>query len=151
MKLTGIRCGSAAAVMGVGIIRAKMNANRAKSLKYDRRPPMTPEQFLANFTVTEASKNVILGVRAGVAKATGLAADALYPSDSFEDLLQLGFDGMDFIEVLVGIEKFMNVRLRHDLVAEEITRMAGGSMDFTLMDFAQRCAQRWGAFTGESC
>lgn len=82
----------------------------------------------------------------GPAEATGLVPEALYPSDSFEDLLRLGFDGMDFIEVLVGIEKTMHVRLRQDLVAEEIRRMGGDSMRFTLVDFARRFAECWDAF-----
>jgi len=140
---TMILLGGVAVLLGVSIMRER-NACRTKIRKFDHRPRMTSEQFLVGITVTEAEKSVILGVRAGVAGATGLMPEALYPYDSFEELLQLGFDGMDFIEILVGIEEAMNVRLRRDLIDEEIEKIAGGSMNFTLIDFAQRCAQQWG-------
>lgn len=84
---------------------------------------MTSEHVLAHTVIAETPKSALLGVRVVLATATDLVTDDLYPSDNFDGVLQLGFDHRHSIEALVGIEKFMDVRLRYDLVAEGITRL----------------------------
>lgn len=116
---------------------------------FSKRRSMSDQQFVAGLAVSPAIKEIVLGVRAGVARAMGVAPEALYPDDSFEQLLRCPMDGMDFVEVLVGIEKVMGVQLRQEMAVEAIEKLGGGSMKFTLLEFALRCSQQWIALTGQ--
>jgi hypothetical protein len=111
------------------------------------RAPISAAEFLAGLVTTDTTQRIMLGVRAGVADAIGVPPEFVYPSDVFGDLLQLGFDGMDFIEVVVSIEHVLHVRFHAAELAAAINQLGAATMNFTVQDFAQSCARDWPTLT----
>ena len=72
---------------------------------------LTDDEFLLRAGIPEATRQTGLRVREAVARTMGVPPGTLHPSDSIAYALQFGFDGNDFVEIVMEIEDTLGVTI----------------------------------------
>jgi hypothetical protein len=80
------------------------------------REPLSDEEFLCRCAAPPQHAKVCLGVRRGLADVAVVAPESVYPSDRAYTLADMGFEGADWLDVLLRLEVALDMMLPRWLI-----------------------------------
>jgi len=102
---------------------------------------MTDAEYLTKLGVPKTKQDLCLAFRRAMADAAGVPPETVYPSDSMAHLCELGFDGVDTIEILLFLERRLGVRISDRKAKEALAGKLTPQMAFA--DFVRCYVEEW--------
>ena len=110
-------------------------------------PPMADAEYLAELDLPETKQDLCLAFRLAMADAAGVPPETVYPSDSMAHLCELGLDGIDTVEILIGLEDRLGVTIS-DREAEKILADHPG-LEMAFGDWVRCFVEDWDTIVGQ--
>lgn len=108
-------------------------------------PPVTDEQFLAELGVADNDADKCLAFRQAFAEAGRVPAETVHASDRIADLGMLGWDGMNWLDIIFRREKKLGIGIKCK-AADKALRGEWVDRDMkemTLGDYLRCCMRHW--------